>query len=284
MRRFQTRFPGDFLRLRQIVLNLVGNAIKFTDRGSIAVRAECQRQSDGEIICQFSVQDTGIGVPPEKQSLVFCEFEQADNTATRRFAGTGLGLAICRKLVHLLGGRMWLESEAGHGSTFYFTAHFRPATARPDITDDSNVVVGTVKDRRVLRILLAEDNPVNQRLALRLLEKHGHSATAVNNGKEAVRVSSEQSFDVILMDVHMPEMDGIEATRNIRRLETKTGLHIPIIAITASAMKEDREACLAAGMDGYVSKPICPEEFLATLARVTDAFKKDQARDLVPAG
>ncbi len=272
---------GDFLRLRQIVLNLVGNAIKFTDRGSIAIKAECQSRGDGELICQFSVQDTGIGIPPEKQSLVFCEFEQADNTATRRFAGTGLGLAICRKLVHLLGGRMWLKSEAGHGSTFFFTARFKPAATRPDITGDSERAAGTVGDRRVLRILLAEDNPVNQRLALRLLEKHGHSATAVNNGKEAVRVSSEQPFDVILMDVHMPEMDGIEATRSIRRLETKTGLHIPIIAITASAMKEDREACLAAGMDGYVSKPICPEEFLATLARVTAAFKSEQAKDLM---
>jgi PAS domain S-box-containing protein len=273
---------GDFLRLRQIVLNLVGNAIKFTDRGSIALKAEWHGQDDGDLICQFSVQDTGIGIPPEKQSLVFVEFEQADNTATRRFAGTGLGLAICKKLVNLLGGKMWLESEPGHGTTFYFTARFKPAALAASIAENRNSNAGTWEDQRVLHILLAEDNPVNRRLALRLLEKHGHSACAANNGKEAVRMSSEQSFDVILMDVHMPVMDGIEATRKIRSLERETGQHIPIIAITASAMKEDREACLAAGMDGYVSKPICPEEFLTTLARVTALRKMKPVSAPVP--
>ncbi len=273
---------GDFLRLRQIVLNLAGNAIKFTDQGSITMSAELVSQRDGEIVCKFSVKDTGIGIPPEKQALVFREFEQADNTATRRFAGTGLGLAICGKLVQLLGGTIWLESEAGQGSTFYFTSRFAEVVTPSKPVPKPEKISVAIEDGRMLRILIAEDNAVNQRLALRLLERRGHSAVAVGNGKEAVRVSSGQSFDVILMDLHMPEMDGIEATRRIRRSEALTGLHVPIIAMTASAMKEDREACLAAGMDAYISKPICPEEFFATLTRVTASGNADPIEGLAP--
>jgi PAS domain S-box-containing protein len=271
---------GDFLRLRQVVLNLVGNAIKFTERGAVAIKAECLTQKDGELMCRFAVEDTGIGIPADKHSLVFREFEQADGTATRRFGGTGLGLAISGKLVQLLGGGIWLESEVGRGSTFYFTARFRSALARSNAISSGDAPQ-VAEDRHALRILLAEDNPVNQRLAIRLLEKHGHAVTAVGNGIEAVKIFSERSFDVILMDIHMPEMDGIETTLHIRLLETKTGTHVPIIAMTASAMKEDREACLAAGMDGYISKPVSREELLGTLARLVDASKTEQAKNLV---
>ena len=257
---------GDVLRLRQILLNLVGNAVKFTDSGSVTVRANSLEDSNGTVECQFSVQDTGVGIPPAKHTLIFKEFEQADNTATRRFAGTGLGLAISAKLVGLLGGRIWLESEVGRGSTFYFTVHLGVELPKPA---EAPVIPLTGPERLHLRILLAEDNPTNQRLALRLLEKHGHVVTAVENGKQAVKLSAEQDFDLILMDVHMPEMSGIEATRTIRQLELSTRRHIPIVALTASAMNEDRDVCLAAGMDDYLAKPIKGDELLATLKRVT---------------
>ncbi len=275
---------GDLLRLRQVLLNLVGNAIKFTDFGSVAVKVECLSQSDGELICHFSVEDTGIGIPAEKHSLVFREFEQADGEATRRFGGTGLGLAISGKLVHLLGGTIWLESEVGRGSTFHFTARFHPATAATNVASPSSSALQPIEATGPLRILVAEDNLVNQHLALRLLEKQGHFVVAVGNGIEALHASSEQLFDVILSDVHMPEMDGIEFTRSIRAREASTGAHIPIIAMTASAMKEDRDACQAAGMDGYISKPICPEELLATLARVIHSVGSERAENLALTG
>ena len=272
---------GDFLRLRQIILNLVGNATKFTERGSITLKAECLSQASEEIVCHFSVQDTGIGIPADKHSLVFREFEQVDQTATRRVGGTGLGLAISAKLVHLLGGTIWLESEVGRGSTFHFTARFGSAVAQSNAPARLNRASQNAEVGRALRILLAEDNPVNQHLAVRLLEKQHHSVTAVSNGKEAVEAASDGPFDVILMDVHMPEMDGIQATRKIRECETSTGEHIPIIAMTASAMKQDRETCLAAGMDDYLSKPISLEELRIALARVNDSAMVKQTRELI---
>lgn len=260
---------GDSLRLRQILLNLIGNAVKFTHRGSITVTARFLGMREGHLACQFSVSDTGIGIPPEKQAAVFREFEQADASATRRFGGTGLGLAISSKLVQLMGGKIWLESEPGNGTTFHFTASFLPASLHN--SPDGDRAGARIHDHRNgLRVLLAEDNAINQRLAIRMLEKAGHSVIAIDNGREALEAFSRERFDIILMDVHMPEVDGIEATRQIRRLEATASGHIPIIAMTASAMKEDREACLKAGMDAYMSKPICAEELLATLNSLTD--------------
>jgi len=176
---------------------------------------------------------------------------------------------------------MWLESEVVHGSTFHFTARFGAAAAEPNAPAHLNRASPNIELGRALRILLAEDNPVNQYLAVRLLEKQHHSVTAVSNGKEAVEAASDRRFDVILMDIHMPEMDGIRATRNIRECERSTGAHIPIIAMTASAMKQDREACLAAGMDDYVSKPISLEELRIALARVNDSAMVKQTSELV---
>jgi PAS domain S-box-containing protein len=262
---------GDALRLRQIILNLVGNAIKFTEYGSVKVSARCNGWSDGQFSAVFSVEDTGIGIPPEKHSLVFREFEQAEDTTSRIFGGTGLGLAISRKLARLMGGEMWLESAVKRGSIFHFTAKFQPARGVKKPIGE----VAPVSPEDRLHILIAEDNSVNRRLATRQLERYGHSVTAVDNGKKAVEVSTEHIFDVILMDVHMPEMDGIEATRQIRQQEMTTGMHVPIVALTAGAMKQDRDACIEAGMDAYLSKPINPDELLSTMSSVLRPSRRE---------
>ena len=390
---------GDPNRLRQIFINLASNAVKFTSEGEIVVRAEKESETEHEVVLYCSVTDTGIGVPLDKQKPLFESFTQGDGSTTRKYGGTGLGLAISKQLVEMMGGRIWIESEPGAGSTFYFTAHFQrqsKTVAKPalpeqvDIKDmpvlvvDDNAtsrrvleemlvnwqmkptsvdsgqaalsamkrakdsgelfplalldvcmpemdgyavaerisqdpelaevkiiilssaaehdaadrcrelgiaarlmkpirqsslldtimgVLGTTlqskgrachiplgKSQRSLHILLAEDNAVNQRLAVRVLEGRGHTVVVAENGKEAVSALEKESFDLILMDVQMPEMDGLEATAAIREKEKTTGAHIPIIAMTAHAMKGDRERCLEAGMDDYVSKPIKVKE------------------------
>src|SRR5580704_8180936 len=385
---------GDPLRLRQVVVNLVGNAIKFTDRGEVVLRVQPEPQVDGEVRLHFSVTDTGIGIPPEKQKLIFEAFSQADNSTTRRYGGTGLGLAISQQLVELMGGRIWVESHAGQGSTFHFTATFEVQTPagferdslgpqltnlhmQPVAADGSaaalaameksaaenhpfkvilldahmpmmdgfglaeriqkdprcrgiklimltsagqpedvsrcqtlgisayltkpvkqsellDVIVsvlspreqqpslasqprrGSRSIRRRLKVLLAEDNAVNQLLASRILESLDHHVTVVSNGREALSAARAGRFDLIVMDVQMPEMDGFEATAAIRKLEKATGKHIPIIAMTAHAMMGDRERCLAAGMDGYVSKPIRVADVEQA---VTQAMAANQSSD-----
>ncbi|HXG92791.1 MAG TPA: response regulator [Blastocatellia bacterium] len=400
------RLMGDPGRLRQVVVNLVGNAIKFTERGEISLEVAVESQTDNDVTLRFTVTDTGIGIPEEKQEHVFEAFTQADSSTTRTYGGTGLGLAIASQLTRMMGGRIWLESEEGHGSRFYFTARFQslgPAPApilRPPkmkfqglkalIVDDNatnrrileemlrawginaatassgteafqamelakrsgqpfglvlldslmpvmdgfeiaerilsgeeamrpkvmmltsggrrgdaarcrelgvaaylpkpiaqskllraieDVLNGSVSreqqqtlvtrhslresDSR-LRILLAEDNPVNQHLILRLLEKRGYSVRVANNGREALDLLDEESFDIVLMDVQMPVMGGFEATEVIRKREVSTGNHIPIVALTAHAMKGDRERCLEAGMDAYLPKPVRADELFRT--------------------
>ncbi len=378
---------GDDSRLRQVVVNLVGNAIKFTSVGEIVVKVTPTRWDHDNVELTFSVQDTGVGIPRDRREAIFGAFEQADNSTTRQYGGTGLGLAISAKLVELMGGRLWVESEVGQGSQFFFTAQFglgdtpasghdlsqldglpvlvvddnstsraileetlthwkaactavadgeqalallRDDTRKPFrlvITDSrmpgmdgfeladqivqeeldcplimmltsgdrsrsvsdsgervaaylmkpvkpSELLEGMmwalnprqeVKDLQLVQetvqlppldILLAEDSLVNQKLAVRLLEKHGHRVVVANNGREAIRALERASFDVVLMDVQMPELDGMEATAVIRAKERDAGSHVPIVAMTAHAMKGDREACLQAGMDGYVTKPI----------------------------
>ena len=266
---------GDAIRLRQILLNLLGNAIKFTSQGSVTIRvAFDDPPSPQGVQLHFAVADTGIGIPAEKQSVIFEAFRQADNSTTRQYGGSGLGLAICSRLVGLMSGRIWVESEVGKGSTFHFTALFQPGPAVSG--DASDAVASLVRavapdstPRCSLAILLAEDNQVNQKVAARLLENRGHLVTVAANGREAVSFASTRSFDVILMDVHMPEMDGFEATQRIREAERASGRHVPIVAMTACAMAGDREKCLQAGMDGYIDKPISRAQLLRTVEGIT---------------
>ena len=387
---------GDRTRLRQVIINLVGNAIKFTNQGEVVLRVHCQSSSDGKIVARFAVTDTGIGIPEEKQSLIFEAFSQADTSTERQFGGTGLGLAISSRLVESMGGRIGVESRVGRGSNFYFTVRFSRSnddqrqesppsflgnddvrilvvddndtnrrilqqllhswglgcTAAADTDEawlalrrasvaghpfqiviadvgmpgdngfslaqrikqdvelaDTGIILLTSGDRlldvrqcresgvstsllkpvkhrelhdaidealndrprrpnadqfaetqtlfiRPLRILLAEDSPVNQKLAVTYLDMQGHQTIVVDNGRKALNALEHDDFDLVLMDVQMPEMDGLRATEEIRRREWQTGKRIPIIAMTAFGTTEDRKRCLQAGMDGYISKPV----------------------------
>ncbi len=408
---------GDPLRLRQVVVNLAGNAIKFTEQGEVVLRTRIESRGDNNIVLCLAVTDTGIGVPPEKQALIFEAFAQADSSTTRRYGGTGLGLAISAQLVELMGGKISVESQPGRGSRFHFTARFevqqpgtekqpaawRPLTDLPILVVDDNatnrqiltevltnwhmrpvavesaaaalaileesqqagqpfavalldaqmpsmdgfalaehiakdsrhadlkvvmltsagrpevlkrsrklgivaslskpikqselfdVIISAIgepaakKDRGVrgrkrvrtvkggLRVLVAEDNDVNQLVARRILEKLGHEVTIVGNGREALSAVQTGAFDLVAMDVQMPEMDGLDATAAIRRWEESAGKHVPIVAMTAHAMKGDRERCLAAGMDGYVSKPIRAQELEKAISEVSVATKSERA-------
>ncbi len=400
---------GDPMRFRQVVANLIGNAMKFTSEGEVVITGEVQEESEDGAVLHFGVKDTGIGIPPEKQQLIFEAFTQTDSSTTRKYGGTGLGLAISSRLVQKMGGRMWVESELGRGSTFHFTIpfrfqkfssrkyapsvadalhglralvvddnatnrrifeeillawHMRPTLAesgpealailerasaeqnpfplmlldvqmpemdgftvvekikqdarlpapdvilltsagyrgdgarcrelgvkgyltkpvkRSDLLDAINAVVGSKsrveanstlvtvhslrEDRGRLRILLVEDNRTNQVLAMRLLEKRGHEVAVAGNGVEALETLETQTFDLVLMDVQMPGMDGLQATQAIRKDERKSGKHIPIIAMTAHAMVGDMERCLEAGMDDYITKPIRPQQLVEIMER-----------------
>jgi len=400
-----TALVGDPVRLRQVIVNLAGNAIKFTEEGEVVIRVEMEKEEEDAMLLHFTVSDTGIGIPPEKIDAVFEGFSQADGSTTRKYGGTGLGLTISRQLVEMMGGRIRVESETGKGSTFHFTAHFGLSHAEerkltrvqeldlsgvrvlivddnainrlvfremtsswgliPAVAENGKEAVDKVREafesgnpygvllldlqmpgmdgfevarrvkedpsgadgeiilltsaglkgdrarcselgisgylmkpvkqselldaimmalghgdeekipvitrytiqeaRRRLNILLAEDNPVNQKLAVKMLEKRGHRVVVASNGKEALESLARETFDLILMDVQMPEVDGFEATTAIREKEKREGGHIPIVAMTAHAMKGDRERCLEAGMDDYVSKPIRAEEFFSVI-------------------
>jgi CheY-like chemotaxis protein len=224
----------------------------------------------------FAVTDTGIGISPDKQEIIFESFIQGDSSMNRRYGGTGLGLTISLRLVEMMHGRIWVESEAGKGSTFHFTARFErrsgaltaPLPDGPVRSDAARFNPGH------LRILLAEDNAVNQKLAGFLLAKRGHTVAVAANGKQVLNMLQAQQFDLILMDVQMPEMDGLETTAAIRRQEEGGGRHIPIIAMTAHTMVGDRERCLTSGMDGYVSKPLRKDELYRA---VEDSMKAPAA-------
>ena len=415
---------GDPTRLRQLIVNLVGNAIKFTEEGNVVLDAELEERTGDEVHLHLSVSDTGMGIPLEKQHVIFESFAQADGSTTRRFGGTGLGLTISRQLVELMGGRIWVESEVGKGSTFHFTCKFQQGTAaasdqeriagqslpglnvlvadnnpvnrgifsemltnwrmNPTLADsgataleqleaaqragrafpvvlldalmpkvDGFQVLQRIQDNpglagsvimllsgnrhlvdtarcrelgvkqcltkpvgqselldailtalglraveerliessvrvpekprgRPLNILLSEDNPVNQMLAIRLLEKAGHRVILANTGREALAAwenAGIPGFDVVLMDIQMPEMDGMEATAAIREREKGSGKHIPILAMTAHAMRGDKEKYLASGMDGYVSKPIHPAGLFAEIERCLNSIGREQHYD-----
>ncbi len=296
---------GDSLRLNQVIIKLADNAVKFTDKGEIEFTITMKSINDETVSLQFAVHDTGIGIPLEKQNIIFNPFSQSDDSLTRSYGGSGLGLSIAKQLVELMGGSIWLKSKPGNGSTFYFTAIFtipdvqldiqpdiqsgvKPDTqyniqsdAQPDTQPDTqSYETSPLQDemravtpesnkqesnkQKGLNILLAEDNEMNQLLATAFLESQGHSVVLATTGVEAVEHVKNGKFDCVLMDIQMPEMDGMEATTRIRELEKSTGSHIPIIAVTAYAIKDEQEQFIKAGMDDYLSKPF----------NANDLFKK----------
>ncbi|MHB8118931.1 MAG: PAS domain-containing hybrid sensor histidine kinase/response regulator [Methanothrix sp.] len=261
-------FKGDVTRLRQVLVNLLSNAVKFTHAGTIEISVTAkpiQTTNSWQYELHFSVSDTGIGIPEEKLDRLFQSFSQIDSTTTRKYGGTGLGLAISRRLVELMGGEIWVVSQPGLGSTFHFTILAEEAEEISIPVDSCATRAKTVACRenaRSLRILLAEDNAVNQMVAIQMLKRLGYSADVAGNGLEVLQAIERQPYDVVLMDVQMPEMDGLVAAQEIRKLWPKGPR---IIAITAYALKGDRERCLAAGMDDYISKPIVIEELRRVL-------------------
>jgi TMAO reductase system sensor TorS len=261
---------GDPIRLRQVLLNLVGNAVKFTERGSITVTGAAHQARSGAMDLQIEVRDTGIGIPLEKQSTIFEAFAQADGSMTRRFGGTGLGLTISSRLISLMGGDISVESAPGRGSCFRFNIQAEPASEPSPALDQTTAEVSRLPEKSAahsVRALLVEDNPVNQQVVLRLLQKHGHQVTVASNGREALKALAAAEFDIVLMDVQMPVMTGLEATEAIRRTERGSGCRVPIVAMTAHAMTGDKELCLASGMDGYLSKPIRLKDLLEALEK-----------------
>ena len=258
---------GDLARTRQVLVNLVGNAVKFTPEGEVRVALSARRWEGNRCEVLFAVSDTGIGIPGEELDRLFVDFHQLDGSLTRKHGGTGLGLAISRRLTELMGGRIWAESTPGQGSTFYFTLVGEAATCPPRQPAVPPGLPPPPPDQP-LRILLAEDHPVNRQVMLGLLDHLGYRAEVAADGREVLAALARQPYDLILMDVQMPEMDGLEATRRIRRQPPGgPGGHQPrILAMTAHAMSGDRERCLEVGMDGYLSKPVQIADLAAALA------------------
>ena len=257
---------GDSLRISQICINICNNALKFTEKGAITLRVEIQEDRGEEILLHFSVRDTGIGIDEEQQRRIFDSFAQADGSSTRRFGGTGLGLAICKLLVQLMHGEIWVESRPGEGSTFHFTLLLRKGAieekAVPQTADQ--LTTGSLQGKRVL---LVEDNDINQEIASELLREAGIDVVVANNGAEALEICKETGFDLVLMDIQMPVMDGLEAARRIRASDFPSAGTVPIVAMTANAMSGDREKSLAAGMNDHITKPIDCGELYTTLRR-----------------
>ena len=319
------RLLGDPLRLRQILMNLLGNAIKFTEKGGVTLSAKIQGSGFGvqdshlapaeytavpvakgcsggapsafsrdpkgsapspgpeDIILEFLDADTGMGIPPEDQKRIFEPFTQADASTSRVYGGTGLGLTIAAGLVQMMGGRIWVESQPGAGSKFYFTAGFRLQTATAaELLAAESLSAGEIPLAvEPLRILLAEDNPANQKLAVYILNKHGHRVKIAQDGREALERVCREDFDVVLMDVQMLGMDGFQTTAAIRALPDQAKARLPIIAMTAYAMKEDRQRCLDAGMNGYIAKPIDAGELIALVHRL-GAKHRGHRRETAP--
>jgi len=268
---------GDPTRLRQILLNLLSNAIKFTNEGFVSARLSAESFEQDAVRLEFRVIDTGEGIAPEKHKLIFEAFRQADGSTTRRFGGTGLGLAICERLIALMRGDICVESELGRGSEFIFHIPFRvcspneaPLKAKPSTGELGRLAAALAgREGKTLRILVAEDNPINQKLVVRMLERQGHEVEVAADGKQAYMLTAHKHYDLVLMDVQMPELDGLQATRLIREREAKTGGRLPILMLTANAMPGDKEKCLEAGADAYLSKPVSFDKLTTAVIELT---------------
>ncbi|MFZ5988845.1 MAG: PAS domain S-box protein [Bacillota bacterium] len=258
---------GDPNRLQQVLNNLISNAVKFTDTGEVKVSADVVEAFEDRVKIRFAVSDTGIGIGKEEMGRLFRSFSQVDGSITRKYGGTGLGLAISKQIVEMMNGEIWVESEKEKGSTFYFTASFGNNNKAPKGAVHTKGMVYE-KVNNALNILLVEDDKVNQIVMTRMLKSEGHTVSVANNGIEALKLNEEREFDLILMDIQMPEMDGIETTGRIRKREEGTFRHIPIIAVTAHALQGDRERFIASGMDDYLPKPISFEELSKALERI----------------
>jgi signal transduction histidine kinase/DNA-binding response OmpR family regulator len=275
---------GDSGRLRQVLVNLVGNAIKFTDNGSVDLRVSMRGGNESLLKFLFVISDTGIGIDAAKASDVFEPFKQLDASSTRKRGGTGLGVSIADRFIELMGGRLYFGSILGEGSTFGFCAEMEQG---PEVqeTEESFDEVSDVEELpnlpRHYHCLVVEDNLVNQKLVRKMLEVGGHTQELASNGREGVELAQSKHFDIVLMDIQMPEMDGLEATMTIRRAEAGTERHIPIIAMTAHVMPGDRERCLDAGMDGYLSKPVRIKDLLKAIDHYAghrgSAFEEEDA-------
>jgi signal transduction histidine kinase/DNA-binding NarL/FixJ family response regulator len=266
---------GDSGRLKQILVNLIGNAIKFTDEGRISILVLQQDECEDSVVLRFEIEDTGIGIPQEMHSKIFEMFTQVDMSPSRKFGGTGLGLSISRRLVEMMGGEVGFQSKEGIGSVFWFTVRLetlrRNSPALPPVRVELETVSETtIEESRLekssVSILVVEDNPINQKIVVRLLEKKGFHVDAVDSGMDALSAIENDPYDIILMDCQMPEMDGYETTRRIRQWEVETkAVPLPIIAVTANALKGDRERCLLVGMNDYLPKPVDTEVLVSTL-------------------
>jgi CheY-like chemotaxis protein len=258
-------FLGDATRVRQILTNLVSNAVKFTAAGSVTIDA----QSTGDGRLQFSVLDTGVGFDGEAKSRLFARFQQADGSITRRFGGSGLGLAISRQLASLMGGELDCESEPGHGSRFWFAAPFERAAAPLGLDETADAMA--LSPERVVRVLVADDHATNQTVIRMMLDQFGIDVALVDNGAEAIQALERETFDLVFMDMQMPVMDGLEATRAIRRAERGSGRRTPVVMLSANALPEHIEASRQAGADGHVSKPVTAASLLAALNTVLES-------------
>lgn len=277
---------GDALRVGQILLNFVGNALKFTESGHVSQRAVLVEEDASGVLVRFEVQDTGIGIAPEVLPRLFADFEQADSSTTRRFGGTGLGLAISRRLAGLMGGQVGAESRLGEGSTFWFTARLQREQARLPRLPENDVreVERLLSERHAgKRILLAEDNEINREVVLELLASVGLLTDVAEDGSVALQLAAQRKYDLILMDVQMPVMDGLTATRQLRA--RPGGESLPILALTANVFADNVAECLAAGMNAHVAKPVDPDLLFAALLEWLDRTSRavPAARSAPPA-